>query len=323
MKYSEETTCFACAGDMLLGILAKPETPAMQGVIVIVGGPQYRIGSHRQFVSLSRALASAGYAVLRFDYRGMGDSEGEKRDFQRANADIASAIDLMKKKVPSINKLTLWGLCDGASAALLYCYETHDPRVKGLCLLNPWVRSEASLARTRVKHYYTQRLMQKSFWAKLFHGEVALKSLTGMMRLFRVAVSGVGAPEGIESEPGRSASSQQPFQQRMAAAWDDFNGDILLLLSGADFTAKEFLDFALNDPAWKNSFTHRHLIRHDLPGVDHTFSSSASRALVEKLTLLGLANGQPAGTVQYNPAENVIDRNKTVLNVRGSVLGLR
>lgn len=323
MKYSEETTRFACAGDTLLGILAKPETPAKQGVIVIVGGPQYRIGSHRQFVLLSRALAAAGYAVLRFDYRGMGDSEGEQRDFQRVNADIASAIDLMEKHVPSINQLTLWGLCDGASAALLYCFETHDPRVRGLCLLNPWVRSEASLARTRVKHYYTQRLMQKAFWVKLLHGGVALKSLTGMMRLIRVAISGMGAPEGIASEPGRSTSSPQSFQQRMAAAWNDFSGDILLLLSGDDFTAKEFLDYALNDPAWKNSFKHRHLIRHDLPGVDHTFSSAASRALVTKLTLLGLAYGQPAGTVQCNPSENVTDRNQAVLDVGGSILGLR
>ena len=72
MNYTEETTVFACAGDTLMGILAKPETPADTGVIVIVGGPQYRVGSHRQFVLLSRALAAAGYAVLRFDYRGMG-----------------------------------------------------------------------------------------------------------------------------------------------------------------------------------------------------------------------------------------------------------
>ena len=34
---------------------------------------------------------------------------------------------------------------------------TRDPRVAGLALLNPWVRSDAGLARARVKHYYRQR----------------------------------------------------------------------------------------------------------------------------------------------------------------------
>ena len=49
----------------------------------MVGGPQYRVGSHRQFTLMARAFAAAGYPVLRFDYRGIGDSEGESRGFER------------------------------------------------------------------------------------------------------------------------------------------------------------------------------------------------------------------------------------------------
>src|SRR5450759_3426358 len=131
MTYTEETTLFACAGDTLLGILAAPETPAQTGVVVIVGGPQYRVGSHRQFVLLSRALATAGYGVLRFDYRGMGDSTGAQRDFEAVSADIASAIDTLRQRLPSVKYIALWGLCDAAAAALLYCHDTQDPRVTG------------------------------------------------------------------------------------------------------------------------------------------------------------------------------------------------
>ena len=150
MKYTEETTVFPCAGESQVGILAVPETPAAVAVVVIVGGPQYRVGSHRQFLLLSRALASAGFAVLRFDYRGMGDSPGELRDFQAVSKDIAAAVDALQARLPPVKQAALWGLCDGASAALLYCQETGDPRVAGLCLVNPWVRSETSLARTQI-----------------------------------------------------------------------------------------------------------------------------------------------------------------------------
>jgi exosortase A-associated hydrolase 1 len=172
MKYAESTTVFDCAGDTMLGILARPDMPADTGVLVIVGGPQYRVGSHRQFLLLSRSLAAAGFAVLRFDYRGMGDSEGHLRSFESVSADIAAAINKLQAQIPEVQHVVLWGLCDGASAALLYCDETKDARVSGLCLLNPWVRSETSLAQTHVKHYYRQRLMEKAFWAKLFTGQV-------------------------------------------------------------------------------------------------------------------------------------------------------
>ena len=44
MNYTEQTITVACEQDMLAGILATPEVAASIGVIVIVGGPQYRAG---------------------------------------------------------------------------------------------------------------------------------------------------------------------------------------------------------------------------------------------------------------------------------------
>ncbi len=137
MNYSETALCFPCAGETLVGILAAPKASAETGIVIIVGGPQYRVGSHRQFVHIARALASAGYAVLRMDYRGMGDSEGNQRDFQAVDDDIKSGIDTLFKQVPTLKKVALWGLCDAASAALLYLHRSADLRVHGLCLLNP------------------------------------------------------------------------------------------------------------------------------------------------------------------------------------------
>jgi len=212
----------------------------------------------------------------------MGDSEGEQRDFEAVSADVGSAIDVLQERVPSIKNVVLWGLCDAASAALLYCHDTQDPRVKGLCLLNPWVRSEASLARTQVKHYYLQRLQQKEFWLKLLRGGVATKALDGLVQNIRTAFGGASVTASGTSQAG---APPKPFQQRMAIAWHQFPGQILLILSGEDYTAKEFQEFASANPQWKNYLAHARLQRHEVPGVDHTFSGAASRGQAEKISL--------------------------------------
>ena len=164
MSYTEQALVIHCHGDSLAGIASVPDAPRDSAVIIVVGGPQYRAGSHRQFVLLARSLAEAGYPALRFDARGMGDSTGDARDFESITDDIGCALAAFHQALPAVRRFVLWGLCDGASAALLYVERTQDPRVAGLCLANPWVRSEASLARTQVKHYYTQRVLQRDFW---------------------------------------------------------------------------------------------------------------------------------------------------------------
>lgn len=275
MKPSEHALLIARPDSTLVGVLSLPAQPAATAVVVVVGGPQYRVGSHRQFVLLARRLATAGYAVLRFDYQGMGDSSGSAVDFLAATPDIATAIQALQDRVPQAKNIVLWGLCDAASAALLYVQQTQDPRVTGLCLLNPWVRSEASLARTQVKHYYLQRVMQPAFWSKLLSGKVALGALSGLVQNLRTAFSAAG--------PAQTAKA--PFQQRMASAWKDFSGPILLLLSGNDFTAKEFLEYAGTDAAWSGAFQHPQLLRQDLPDADHTFSNAVAQTQVENMTL--------------------------------------
>ena len=282
MNHTERAVNFFCGQQMLVGILAMPEgSPSTTGVLVIVGGPQYRAGSHRQFVLLARALAAAGYPVLRFDYRGMGDSEGEQRDFADVTPDVAAAIDALQTAVPAVQRVALWGLCDGASAALMYCQQQPDPRVSGLCLLNPWVRSEASLARAHVKHYYGQRLRQKEFWVKLLSGKVAGKAIKGIWQNIRAMRAG--------AEPLAEAK-QLPFQTRMARAWGNPQRQILLVLSGDDYTAREFVEYTGMDGAWAGLLAQPHVDRHDLPGTDHTFSNASARAQVESITLAWLQN---------------------------------
>lgn len=278
MNFIESAVALNCQGKQLLALLAAPEQPARVGVVVIVGGPQYRVGSHRQFLLLSRRLAQAGYAVLRFDCRGMGDSEGLPLGFEQIDDDVKAAIDALQVQVPTVQHVVLWGLCDGASAALLYCQATQDVRVRGLCLLNPWVRSAASLARTQVKHYYLQRLRQKAFWLKFLSGKVAWQALSGLLHSLSLALG-----------PPVRNTTQASFQDRMAAAWRGFEGDILLLLSGNDYTAKEFVEHASTDAAWSGALSRHRLSTQHLAGVDHTCSGLDARQRVEDHTLTWLS----------------------------------
>lgn len=297
-EYVEEAIAFACADESLLAILARPqpvvaansscteapplaEDPTQCGVLIVVGGPQYRVGSHRQFALLSRRLAAHGYPAMRFDYRGMGDASGAMRTFEDVSADIAAAIDAFGTACPAVRKVVLWGLCDGAAATLLYLEATSDPRVAGLVLLNPWVRSEVSLAQTRIKHYYTQRLLQRQFWNKLLSGRV---ELAGSLR-------GVAGAALAVLRRGRSAPTvERSFQDRMVAGWRWFPGSTLLILSGQDYTAKEFIEFARARPEWWELVQAPRVRRIDLAEADHTFSSAAWRKQVEDATLRWIAD---------------------------------
>lgn len=282
MNYVEHPLSFECAGEKLLGIVSAPsadQAKAGTGVIIIVGGPQYRLGSHRQFALLARALAGKGFPVLRFDYRGMGDSTGALRNFEHISDDIAAAINALQSAT-GVKNIVLWGLCDAASASLLYCQRTQDARVIGVCLLNPWVRTEAGLARTHIKHYYRHRLLQADFWLKLLRGEVAWPALKGLgknlLLMLKVAKT--------------TSTNTRTYQEKMAEGWARFNGSILLILSGSDLTAREFVDHAAASPDWRGSLQKDRVHRHDIAGADHTFSSISARKLVEDLTSNWLNN---------------------------------
>ena len=171
---NEVPVVFECAGERLLGIVAPGAGRSAVGVLILVGGRQYRAGSHRQFVLLSRRLTQAGHATFRFDFRGMGDSTGTPRHFESVGEDIAAAISTFQTHCPAVKRVVLWGLCDAATAAMLYCQATGDKRIAGLCLANPWFRSESGLARTRVRHYYRERFLDVGFWRKLVGGQVGV-----------------------------------------------------------------------------------------------------------------------------------------------------
>lgn len=283
MPDREAAVVFPCEEKELVGIIHHGGD-SDTAVVVVVGGPQYRVGSHRQFVLLARALANNGITTFRFDYRSMGDSEGDIRDFEDVAFDIKSAIDFLQSECPNIKKIVLWGLCDAASASCFYAFK--DSRVIGMVLLNPWVRTESGEAKAYLKHYYLSRLVNRDMWSKVFTGRFefrnSVKSLISMLvKLF----SGNKNQKIGSSEMNTGKCSKGNLPERMLCGLSEFSGDVLLILSGDDLTADEFRDLVSSSPEWKNVLGRSSITQHTLPEANHTFSSQRWRKQVEDWTI--------------------------------------
>jgi exosortase A-associated hydrolase 1 len=255
MNAEQRALRFACNGSGLLGIIDIPERPLPRGVLVITGGPQYRVGSHRQFTLLARMMAQRGIPVMRFDRRGMGDSEGEPRSFDQIEDDIRAAMKEFFSQMPDMKEVVIWGLCDAATAAAFYVGV--DKRVRGLVLLNPWVRTPEGAARAMLRHYYLARLGEVAFWKKVASGELDFAASAATLRQnMRLAASERG--------------SQLP--QRVISSLAEFDGHVMVVLSGDDLSAVEFARLMA-----------RHNVRAkrvDIDGANHTFSSQKWRTQV-------------------------------------------
>lgn len=289
MHFEEYPLHFCCHDAWLYGIASLPvqagmTAPATRGVLIVVGGPQYRVGSHRQFTLLARHLAAQGIPAFRFDYRGMGDSDGAQRTFEDIHDDLRCAINAFLERAPGVTELVIWGLCDAASAALFYA--RHDPRITGLVLLNPWVRTDESMAKATLKHYYTARLLEPELWNKIREGQFSYTAaITSLFDLLRQATS--GSSKAVSAAPDETAGTCcgiAPLPERMQEAFQHFNGRMLLILSGDDLTAKEFTDLVAGSGEWQQLLASPRVTRRDFPEANHTFSRKEWRDRVSDWT---------------------------------------
>lgn len=264
-------------GAELVGVLAQPADRTVAkgiGVVIVVGGPQTRVGSHRQFVLMARALAQAGYPCLRFDYTGMGDSPGPRPDFERAGPDIRSACDALLAASPACTRLALWGLCDGATAALFHA--ATDDRIAAVIAANPWARSDATRSAALVADHYGSRLRSAEFWKKLF---------TGRVDMVGAAREALGHLMRARTRPGASddAMSGDDLPARLGHALAAPREIVRLQLSGRDLTAAEF-EIAMKAANLTESGA---ATVYRLETADHTYSDPDMwRAIVEDTAAL-------------------------------------
>jgi exosortase A-associated hydrolase 1 len=249
MNIEQRAISFFCQGSSLVGIVDVPERPLPRGLLLLADGPQYRVGGQRQFTLLSRALAVRGIPVMRFDRRGMGDSEGSPRESDAIDDDIAAALKEFFIHMPDMNEVVLLGLGDAAAAAALYA--PRDARVRGLVLLNPGTGERQ--APDTLGHHYLARLGEVAFWKRLATGRLDFAASAQALR------------QNVRERRGA-------LSRRVAASLAAFPGQVLLVVGGADGAAQE--------AAHLLSRRHPRHKRVDVPGAGHSFAGSAWREQV-------------------------------------------
>jgi alpha/beta superfamily hydrolase len=129
------------SGKNLFGAIHYPEEKSSKGILICHPLFEEKLHVHRVLVDFSRLLSSAGFNVMRFDYFGEGDSDGqfEEATVESRLSDINSALDTFKKKTP-IRKIALLGVRFGATLASLYA-ET-EKEINVLVLWAPILRGK-------------------------------------------------------------------------------------------------------------------------------------------------------------------------------------
>lgn len=273
---------FECQGSELIGMLHLPPTHSGSGMLsVVAGGPQYRGGVCRMQINMARELAAAGVPVMRFDYRGLGDSEGEFRGFRDIGPDLAAAVATFQEHVPRLRKVVLWGGCDAASAILINAWRM--PAVTSLVLGNPWVHTPETSDGVAVQHY-GKRIRDKDFWLKLLR--LQYNPLPAIGTLARRAATKL-RPQGLMTGPTEAPDDdvQADFVDRMRNGMAGFRGDVLMLMSGRSLLSREFDQLVAEQPAWQRAMARpRRLVRRLLPDADQAFSTLEARREVTELT---------------------------------------
>ncbi len=227
---------FSCEGAQLAGSVDM--AAATTGLLIVSGGNELRSGPWGSQAQLADRIAAAGFPVLRFDRRGVGDSEGDNGTFTASAPDIAAAVRSFRAHVPTLRKIVAFGNCDAASALMLASGLGCD----ALVLANPWTfepeaEAEPAPASTpaepeaeatsmppgALRNYYLRRLANPAALKRLFSGKVKVGKMASSL-----------------VEAAKPAPPPSSLALAMAEGLSAYAGTVTILLAENDRTAQAF-----------------------------------------------------------------------------------
>lgn len=254
---------FTCEGSTLAGTL--DEAPGTTGLLIVSGGNEVRAGTHRGMAMLALRVAASGIPVLRFDRRGIGDSEGPNGGWETSQADIGAAVRTFRRELPHVSRVAALGNCDAATA--LACFG-RSAGIDALILTNPWTGEDMDgLPPTAaIRRRYRERLTDGRFWRKALSG-------------------GIDIPAFIKGLRKVIATPPEPLAGRMAGALQRFAGPVTIILATGDATAIGFR--ACWTGATFGALRARASVM-EIATTSHSFQHPADTAALERAVLAAL-----------------------------------
>lgn len=234
---------FLCEGTELAGSIDM--AGATTGLLIVSGGNEQRSGPYGSQAALADRIATAGFPVMRFDRRGVGDSAGENGTFTASAPDIAAAIRAFRSHVPTLKRIVAFGNCDGASALIL----AEGAGCDALVLANPWTfepepepKPEAEIETpAEPEPQMTPQMLRLHYFKRLTDPRAVWRLVTGKVEVGKLATS--------LKEAVKPATGPTPLAQQMADGLKAFTGSAAILIAERDRTAQAFLShWDKNDP---------------------------------------------------------------------------
>lgn len=135
---TEQPFFFELGAEQIFGFLHRPEAAPKGGIVLCHALAEEKLWSHRVYVTFAREAAAAGYAVLRFDMRGEGDSsrEFEQSTIETRIEDVLRATQELRNRVPGLPWVKWVGHRLGGSVAAAAALQA-DGLVDGLVIWDP------------------------------------------------------------------------------------------------------------------------------------------------------------------------------------------
>jgi exosortase A-associated hydrolase 1 len=257
---------FGCEGAAIAASL--DEGAGATGLLFVTGGTQTRIGSHRMFERLAKALADHGYPCFRFDRRGVGDSEGEDPGWRGSGPDLAAAAAAFRRQCPGVSRLVGLGLCDGATALAFHAAQAG---IEAAVMVNPWlVEAEAGEPpAAAIGSHYRRQLLSIAGWKKILTGSLSYRKVfKGLRKLADRRPSSLSAETAAALERGRL-----PVRLILAT------GDATAIAARAEWESPDWRGIRAANPAPLNVDSDSHTFAR--PGDEAALLEAVTTALAE------------------------------------------
>lgn len=242
----------------LLGVLSRPEhlDPNKPAILIPNTGLDHRVGPHRLHVHICRALADNGFAALRLDLAGMGDSRpppaGQSRD---AVGDLVAAMDqLARQKIAQTFGIV--GLCSGADDA--HWAALADERIVGCAFIDHYAYPTPRFKRI----WWAERL---SDWKRVLN--FVYKILLSRPRLEKDTFEAERLEYFSTPEREQFSGHLDQFLKRNLALSFTYTGELLSVYNYQDQLLDSFPQLRRRDRV-RLQF---------MPDADHTFSQIPMR----------------------------------------------